>query len=139
MDAHDEFFSIWCEPEAWCERCEEYPAIHMIAQHDETSLETFVSYVQAWDPQTQEHLVLCRRCSKEHIQALGRPEPEYIQTSPAATDVMQERGWADHIGRGWQCLWRWGTTLLTLCLHLWRRQKIERSAPPTKPYSHSGT
>jgi hypothetical protein len=117
MDAHDEFFSVWCEP----------------------ALEKIVTFVRAWDPQTQDHIVLCRRCSKEHIKALGQQEPEYVQTVPAVPDASQKQRYKDRLYQWWQYLRRWGATLLGLLIDAWRRPKGVQDSTTTKPYSHSGT
>ena len=139
MDAHDEFFSIWCEPEAWCERCEELPAIHMIVQDEEPPPARFVTYVRVWDSHTQDHVVLCRRCSKEHDQALKRQQPEYIPYSQPAPISTQEEKAADRRNRRWQHLRRWGMGLLILLLGLKLRRKPVQNSAPMKPYSHTGT
>jgi hypothetical protein len=138
MDAHDEFFSIWSEPEAWCERCKEYPAIHMIMQSDEAPREKFVGHLQAWDPHTQDHIVLCRWCSKEHVKALGNQAPEYVQAPPSATDTAPGKPAAERQYYWWRQLCCWGATFFTILMHFWRRRKIGQSSTP-KPYSHSGT
>jgi hypothetical protein len=139
MDAHDEFFSIWCEPEAWCERCEEYPAIHIITQHDEAPHEKSVTYGRAWDPHTQDYMVLCRWCSKEHIKVLGSQAPEQGQAPPSPPGVRPGKPAAERQYHWWQQLWCWGTTCCTILRHFWGRQRgVQRSTTP-KPLSHSGT
>jgi hypothetical protein len=139
MDAHDEFFSIWSEPEAWCERCEEYPAIHMIMQNDEAPREKFVAYAQAWDPHTQDYIVLCRWCSKEHVKTLGSQAPEYVQAPPAPTGNTPGKQTAERQYYWWQQLWYWGATFLSILMTFWRRRRVEQRSTTPKPYSHSGT
>lgn len=138
MDAHDEFFSVWCEPEAWCERCEEFPAIHMIVQEGETSPERFVTYVRVWDSHIQDHVVLCRRCNKEHDQTPKRQQPEYI-SSPRPSPVSPQAAQApDRKNRHWQHLRRWGIGLLIFLLGFRLRRKPVQHSVPMKPYSHTG-
>ena len=78
MDALDEFFREWCEPEAWCERCCMYPAIHVVIQDDQEAYGSVVTYVQIWDPKSQTHIAICRQCNERHIEALGTPEFQYV-------------------------------------------------------------
>jgi hypothetical protein len=81
MDALDEFFRVWSEPEAWCQRCGECPAMH-IAVQDQTEPEgILITCVRVWDPHSQQHIALCRRCSQHHVDNLGRP---FQQSSPSS-------------------------------------------------------
>jgi hypothetical protein len=139
MDAHDEFFSIWSEPEGWCERCGEYPAIHLIMQSDEAPHEKFVAYARAWDPHTQDYIVLCRWCSKEHVKALGSQAPENTQAPPSSTGAAPGKPVAARQYHWWQQLWCWGATFLTILMNFWRCQKVKQQSPTPKPLSPSGT
>jgi hypothetical protein len=133
MDAHDEFFSSWCEPEAWCERCEEHPAFHMVMQNEETPLEPFITYARVWDPNTQAYMVLCLRCNKEYGQTL-----QYVQAPPthAASPKRQQRQYREH--PVWPHLRRWGAGLLALCMAVWTYRKFVQNSTNTKPYSRTG-
>ena len=139
MDAHDEFFSVWCEPEAWCERCEEFPAIHMIVQDEKIPPERFVTYVRVWDSHLQDHVVLCRRCNKEHDQTLKRQPPEYIPSPQPASVSSQKAQVPGRRNRLWQHLRRLGMGLLILLLGLRRRRKPVQNSAPMQPYSHTET
>jgi hypothetical protein len=139
MDAHDEFFSVWCEPEAWCERCEEFPAIHMIVQDGDTPPEQFVTYVRVWDTRIQDHVVLCRRCSKESDPTLKRPQPECIPAPQLTPRASQGAKAPDRKNRLWRHLRCWGTGLLLLLLGLMLRRKPVQPSTPVKPYSRIET
>lgn len=139
MDAHDEFFSLWCEPEAWCERCEEHPAVHMVVQDDESSLESFVTFVRLWDPGTQEYIALCRQCTKEHREAQGTQGLEYVQSTPAPVSSPQKMAGAAKVYQLWQRLWQWGAALFAVVMMFWFRRKLAKHGTSLKPYSHTET
>jgi hypothetical protein len=77
MDALDEFFREWCEPEAWCEHCGNFPAIHVVIQDDQSAYGSVVTYVRIWDSNTQTHLAVCRTCSTHHIETLDTQTLQY--------------------------------------------------------------
>ena len=139
MDAHDEFFSSWCEPEAWCERCEAHPAQHTIVQNADTPLEPLITYIAVWDPNRQTHVVLCLQCHKEYRQALGSQVPEYVQSPPSPTAASQQglRQYREH--PIWPHLRRWGAGLLACCIAFWACRKLVQNSTDTKPYLPTGT
>ena len=71
MDALDEFFGTWCEPEAWCEVCTQHPAIHVVLRDSEGKYGGVTSHVRVWDSETQMRLAVCRQCCQQHIDTLG--------------------------------------------------------------------
>ena len=85
MDALDEFFRIWCKPEAWCEHCGLHPAIHVVVQDTKDAFESVVTYIRIWDPHTQSHIAVCRQCSIAHLDALKMP----LWPPPIATSMWQ--------------------------------------------------
>jgi hypothetical protein len=136
MDALDEFFRVWCEPEAWCERCGTYPAIHVVVQGDEESEESIVTYVRIWDPGVQAHIAVCRSCSMHHIATLGTPEFHYAPQRHESSASPHRRAvdWGE-LRHG---LKRWSRQLLSRLMRRWRRQwPRERLAP--RPYSRPQT
>jgi hypothetical protein len=139
MDAHDEFFSRWCEPEAWCERCEEHPAIHTIVYNDDTPLDPLITYVRVWDTDKQTHVALCRQCNKEYGQTPGSQPLQYMPSPRTRTASAQKglRQYREH--PLWPHLRRWGAGLLGLCIAAWVRRKLTQHSTTTKPYSHTGT
>ena len=140
MDALDEFFRVWCAPDAWCDRCKEYPAIHIAVQGKEALCGSFVTYVRVWDPSTQTHIALCRTCNQQHTAALGnqgfQSTPQVYQ--PAAISPRQGGHQAmrhqrlRHLPRR---VWR----VLTRLLFPWRAQKSSQTCVDTKSYSRIGT
>jgi hypothetical protein len=60
MDALDEFFAMWCEPEAWCEMCGDYPAIHVVLYDTEGKYGGVMSHVRVWNPAVQRQVPVCR-------------------------------------------------------------------------------
>jgi hypothetical protein len=138
MDALDEFFREWCEPEAWCDRCKNCPAIHIVVPGTHETESLFVTYVQTWDPHTQSYIILCRSCNKQHIAALGSPEfrytPQVYQAlpSPQCQDGQKRRRrpWLRHLWRVWY--------VLTRVIFPWAR-KPTRACVDTISYSGTGT
>jgi hypothetical protein len=139
MDAHDEFFSKWCEPEAWCERCEAHPAIHTIVHNDDSPLAPCITYVRAWDPDKQAHMALCLQCNKEHSQALGSQPLQYVPSPLTLTASTQKRLRQYREHPLWPHLRRWGAGLLALGIAFWARRKLVQNSTTTKPYSRTGT
>jgi hypothetical protein len=139
MDAHDEFFSKWCEPEAWCERCEAHPAIHTIVHHDDMPLAPRITYIRVWAPDKQAHVALCLQCHKEHGRALGSQPLQYVPSPPtlSASAQKRQRQYREH--PFWPHLRRWGAVLAALGIAFWARRKLARPSTTTKPYSHTGT
>lgn len=84
MDALDEFFRMWSEPEAWCQRCGECPAVHVAVQTEAEPEDILITYVRVWDPVAQEHLALCRRCSQQHLYRLGEQAQHAMAPRPYA-------------------------------------------------------
>ena len=86
MDVLDEFFSMWCAPEAWCERCGENPALHVVRRNPATQYSGFPTYVRLWDSAKYAYLAVCWRCFKRQVNdpkeavhqpiAIEGPQPE---------------------------------------------------------------
>jgi hypothetical protein len=72
MDALDEFFATWSEPEAWCEMCGEHPAIHVVLRDTEGKYGGIMSHVRVWDPATQSRIPVWRQCCKDQVELLGQ-------------------------------------------------------------------
>jgi hypothetical protein len=119
MDALDEFFCMWCEPEAWCERCGVSPAIHVLIHDQDATYGSVITYVRIWDPGAQTHLAMCRKCSTHHIDTLGAPEFRYA--SPQQTGGQGVNG---------HCLRHWGRQMLAFLRALWLRQQSHGAADP---------
>ena len=77
MDALDEFFRVWSEPEAWCERCQSSPAIHVVVQDAENIDGMTITYAYILEAETQAQIPICRRCSQQYIDSLGSSEFKY--------------------------------------------------------------
>lgn len=136
MDALDEFFREWCEPEAWCERCTMYPAIHVVIHDDEAAYGSVVTYVRIWDPTVQTHIAVCRRCSQEHIAALGTPEFKYaLETLPLPASSRARALWLAW-RRSWQACKRSLIVALRSCL--WVRRRAPHCTDRAR-YTHTGT
>jgi hypothetical protein len=82
MDALDEFFRVWSEPEAWCERCQSSPAIHVVIQDDNHMDGMTITYAYIWDPDSQVQMPVCRSCSQHYIDSLGSSEFQYAEKKP---------------------------------------------------------
>lgn len=94
MDALDEFFRVWSEPEAWCERCQSSPAIHVVIQDDNHMDGMTITYAYIWDPDSQTQMPVCRSCSQHYIDSIGTSTFQYADnksrqkpTSAAADNV----------------------------------------------------
>ncbi len=72
MDALDEFFATWSEPEAWCEMCGDNPAIHIVLRDTEGKYGGIMSHVRIWNPATQTRMPVCRHCCKDQVELLGQ-------------------------------------------------------------------
>jgi hypothetical protein len=138
MDALDEFFREWCEPEAWCERCGENPAIHVAVQDTGNLGGSLITYMRVWDPGCQEYLAICRTCSKQHIDALGSQEFQYATPTPHAPlpDQQQRRSWHK---RWWQRFQRWHRRFRILLVQLWKRRQSPPEQANTQPHFHTET
>ena len=77
MDALDEFFRVWSEPEAWCERCQSSPAIHVVVQDDDNMDGMTITYAYILEAETQAQIPICRSCSQQYIDSLGSSEFKY--------------------------------------------------------------
>ena len=98
MDALDEFFSTWCAPDAWCERCGEHPALHVVRRGPAAKSGGFPTYVQVWDAARQTHLAVCRRCFKNHVKPTGESGRQ-----PASIDQRQsDYSWLSALRRFWR-------------------------------------
>lgn len=140
MDALDEFFRVWCEPEAWCDRCKDYPAIHIAVQDSPDPYSSRVTYVRVWDPYTQTHVALCRQCNQQHTAALGS---QAFQYAPRTSGRLRASHWQENHQNVRQQrlhylprrLWH----LFTRLVCLWRGWKPSPTRLPTKSYSRTGT
>jgi hypothetical protein len=79
MDALDEFFRVWSEPEAWCERCQSSPAIHVVIQDDNHMEGMTITYAYIWDPETRLQIPVCRSCSQHYIDSLSASSYQYAE------------------------------------------------------------
>jgi hypothetical protein len=75
MDALDEFFAVWTEPEAWCEICGEFPAIHVVLRDTGGKFGDTMSHVRIWNPNTQTRVPACRHCCQDQMSAIGQSMP----------------------------------------------------------------
>ena len=79
MDALDEFFDSWCEPEAWCEMCGDHPAVHIVLRDTEGKYGGIMSHVRVWNPETQSRIPVCRQCCAHHVDQLGQEQaPQHV-------------------------------------------------------------
>lgn len=92
MDALDEFFRVWSEPEAWCERCQSSPAIHVVIQDDNHIDGMTITYAYIWDPKTRVQIPVCRSCSQHYIDSLGASEFQYADKKPLPLPSVAIRG-----------------------------------------------
>ena len=112
MDALDEFFRVWSEPEAWCERCQTSPAIHVVIQDDNHMDGMTITYAYIWDPETRLQIPVCRRCSQHYIDSLSASKFHYAEKNPlsrrpSATRDRHPFSWRRTV-RGWAkglCNW----------------------------------
>ena len=139
MDALDEFFREWCEPEAWCDWCKDSPAIHIVVQGSHETDSGIVTYVRIWDPHTQTHIALCRSCTKQHTDALGSPEFQYAPQVHQSLQSSHPQGSQQHRRHPWlRRLWR-VRNVLTHLIFPWRARKPTRTRGDTVSYSSTGT
>jgi hypothetical protein len=139
MDAVDEFFREWCEPEAWCDRCKDSPAIHIVVQGSHETDSGIVTYIRVWDPNTQTHIALCRSCNKQHTNALGSPGFQYASYMPQLTQPSQRQDGQQHRGHPWLRCLRQVRYVFTRLLFPWRAWKPTRTHIDTISYSRTGT
>lgn len=140
MDALDEFFRVWCQPEAWCDRCKEYPAIHIAVQDNADPYGSRVTYVRVWDPGTQAHIALCRKCTKQHAGALGSQAFRYAPPVHPQLRAPQRQDGRQEIRRPrLQYLRRRVWRLVIRLVFPWRGRKPARTRIETKSYSRTGT
>lgn len=133
MDALDEFFREWCEPEAWCDRCKDAPAVHIVVQGSHETDSRIVTYMRVWDPNTQTHIALCRDCNKQHTGALGSPEFQYAPRPSKRQDGQQHRR------HQWLRRLRRVRYVLAHLLFPWRTRKPTQARVDTINYSRTGT
>lgn len=120
MDALDEFFATWSEPEAWCGICATRPAIHVVLRNTSGLYGGVTSHVRIWDPAMQMHVAVCRQCCQQRMASLGQrvqpsgrrleSRPRRLLTSPR----MLRPQWI-------QRLVAYTQALLRLCVSYWRR------------------
>jgi hypothetical protein len=88
MDALDEFFAVWTEPEAWCEICGEFPAVHVVLRDTGGKFGGVMSHVRIWDPNSQTRVPACRHCCQHQMGADGTsqmPPPQKWPARPVAS------------------------------------------------------
>jgi hypothetical protein len=135
MDALDEFFHLWSEPEAWCQRCEEYPAMH-VAVYDKTAPEgLIITYVRIWDARLHDHVALCRRCSRLHINSLGRQPSRYLPPVRYAIPAGWQQWLLNPPPLWWQYVALWYHRLHFWLRHAWRSTPRSAVRPGTKRYT----
>jgi hypothetical protein len=105
MDALEEFFAIWAEPEAWCEICGEFPAIHVVLRDTGGKFGGIMSHVRIWNPNTQTRVPACRHCCKDQMNTLGQSMPPPVRQEWPTPSAPQESclrsflRWATHFGQ----------------------------------------
>lgn len=109
MDALDEFFATWSEPEAWCEMCGEHPAIHIVLRDTEGKYGGIMSHVRVWNPATQSRIPVCRQCCKDQVKLLGQsikhaqaqewPQPRRRFSQVAWPFRFSRPDWMQRLGR----------------------------------------
>ena len=105
MDALDEFFAVWTEPEAWCEICGDYPAIHVVLCGTGGEFGGIMSHVRIWNPNTQTRVPACRHCCKHQMTAIGQSmQPSQAQewpspSAPPPSFVKFFIWWATRLGQ----------------------------------------
>ena len=120
MDALDEFFATWSEPEAWCGICATRPAIHVVLRDTGGLYGGVTSHVRIWDPAMQMHVAVCRQCCQQRMASLGRRLPPLggrpqVRPRPLRTAPRRLRSpWL-------QRLVAYTQALLYLCISRWRR------------------
>jgi hypothetical protein len=96
MDALDEFFGTWAEPEAWCEVCDERPAIHIVLRDTAGMYDSVMSHVRVWNPDTQTRVPVCRQCCRQHLDGLhqrrlpqggGMRQAQHFVSTPVHAEV----------------------------------------------------
>lgn len=88
MDALDEFFRVWSEPEAWCERCQSSPAIHVVIQDDSHMDGMTITYAYIWDPDSQVQMPVCRSCSQLYIDSVGTSDFQYAKKKSGQAQAL---------------------------------------------------
>jgi len=137
MDALDEFFHLWSEPEAWCQRCEEHPAMH-VAVHDKTAPEgLIITYVRIWDADLQDHVALCRHCSRLHLNSQGRQPSQYLPPVRYTIPAGWQQWLLHPTPLWWQYVSLWYNRLRLWLRHFWRR--VPSSSAPPGPKRYTGT
>jgi type II secretory pathway component PulJ len=139
MDALDEFFREWCEPEAWCDRCKDSPAVHIVVQGSHETDSSIVTYIRVWDPHTQTHIALCRNCTKQHTDALGSPQFRYAPQAHQSLRSSQRQSGQQHRRHAWLRHLRQVQYVLARLLFPWRTRKPTRARVDTISYSRTGT
>ncbi len=105
MDALDEFFAVWTEPEAWCEICGEFPAIHVVLRDTGGKFGGIMSHVRIWNPNTQTRVPACRHCCKDQMSAIGQSTNSPVQQEwpspsvPSLSFFTFLVWWATRLGR----------------------------------------
>jgi hypothetical protein len=133
MDALDEFFCVWCEPEAWCERCGQYPAIHLVVQDNHGAHGSTVAYVRIWDPGAQTHIAVCRKCSTHYINALGTSAPRHAPQQQMSPRAHRHSTWRTLR----QYLRRWCRQLCHQIVSSWQQGPQSRRVTGSKNHPHT--
>ena len=102
MDALDEFFATWSEPEAWCEMCRDHPAIHIVLRDTEGKYGGVMSHVRVWNPSTQSRIAVCRQCCKDQVELLGQSVKLAESLNPIEVAEPQTNAWSLRLPQpGW--------------------------------------
>ena len=119
MDALDEFFRVWSEPEAWCEQCQSSPAIHVVVQDEDHIDGMTITYAYIWEAETQVQIPICRRCSQLYIDSLGSSEFKYARGKKKAAQAPASRS----NGTVWRYAFAALAQQLRSCFTLARRRR----------------
>jgi hypothetical protein len=108
-----------------------------IAVQDKTESEGgLVTCVRVWDPQSKEHIALCRRCSQQHVNNLSRQLPQSSASTHYAPPLYRpQRPPLSAKPQWWHRVLAWYKRPLTLLVCLWWRQRQARTQTASKRYT----
>lgn len=125
MDALDEFFRVWSEPEAWCERCQSSPALHVVVQDEDHIDGMTITYAYILEAETQVQIPVCRTCSQHYIESLGSSQFKYARGKHKTSQAAHARQSNTTVWRlAWMALAQW----LRSCFKLPRKWQPDKGS-----------
>jgi hypothetical protein len=105
--------------------------MHVTVQDESEPEGLLITYVRVWEPGIQEHIALCRRCSRHCINSLGPQQEQFLSSLRYVTAPQRPPKYLPGPKPQPPCLRAWGKRLRAWLVRLWLL--LPQEYPPTDP------